>query len=313
MTNQRWTFVCVSEDERPVRQFSVSAVALHYVPSLVAGVVTVLAALVMVVAIDGSARFQVGKLRGERAVISREVASIRSRVGQLEGSINGFIESDKRFRILAGLTPIDAEIFEVGVGGPGMTTPESTQMWETDPVTAEAVFATSYDLAALERRASLLSESMAEAMESLVANYALLEAFPSIVPTAGQGIEMVSSTFSQARLHPFSNKELPHVGIDFSAVEGTPIVSAANGVVSYVGWKSGYGYTVEVDHGFGIMTRYAHASKYVVERGQAVTRGEILAQVGSSGLATASHLHYEIWRDGEAKNPRDYILNGVIP
>ena len=313
MTNQRWTLLCISEDERPVRQFSVSAGALHYLPSLAAAVVTVLTVLVMLVAIDGSARFQVVKLRGEKAAISREVESIRTRVAQMEGSIDGFIETDELFRLLAGLNPIDPEIFEVGVGGPGMTTPESEPMWEADPVTAEAVFATSYDLSALERRASLLSESMTEAMESLVANYALLEATPSIVPTAGQGIEMVSSTFSQARLHPISHEELPHVGMDFSAVEGTPIVSAAKGVVSYAAWKSGYGYTVEVDHGFEIMTRYAHASKLLVGRGQAVARGEILAQVGRTGTTTASHLHYEIWVHGVAKNPVDYILNGVIP
>ena len=313
MTNQRWALVCVPEDERAVRQFSVSAAAIHYVPSVVAGIVTVLVALFMIVVIHGSARLQVVELRGEKAVISQEVESIRSRVGQLEGSIDRFIENDERFRILAGLTPIDAEIFEVGVGGPGMTTLESTRMWQTDPVTAEAIFAASYDLSALERRASLLSESMAEAMASLVANYDLLEATPSIVPTAGQGIEMVSSTFSDARLHPISNTELPHIGLDFSAVTGTPIVSAAKGVVSYVGWKSGYGLTVEVDHGYGIMTRYAHCDKILAERGQAVTRGEVLAQVGSSGRATASHLHYEIWRDGEAQNPRYYIVDGVIP
>ena len=313
MTNQRWTFLCISEDERPVRQFSVSAGGLHYLPSLAAAVVTVLTALIMLVVIDGSARFQVVKLRGEKAAISQEVESIRTRVAQMEGSIDGFIETDEQFRLLAGLNPIDAEIFEVGVGGPGMATPESEPMWEADPVIAEAVFATSYDLSALERRASLLSESMTEAMESLVANYALLEATPSIVPTAGQGIEMVSSRFSEARLHPISHEELPHVGMDFSAVEGTPILSAAKGVVSYAAWKSGYGYTVEVDHGFGIMTRYAHASKLLVGRGQAIARGEILAQVGRTGTTTASHLHYEIWVHGEAKNPVDYILNGVIP
>ena len=313
MTNERWTFVCVSQDERPVRQFSVSAVALPYVPSLVAAAITVLTALVMIVAIDGSARVQVLKLSGEKAAISREVELIHTRVAQLEGSIDGFIATDEQFRLIAGLNPIDAEIFEVGVGGPGMATPETTPMWETDPVTAEAIFATSYDLSALERRAALLSESMAAAMESLVANYALLEARPSIVPTAGQGIEMVSSPFSEARFHPIALEELPHIGMDFSAVEGTPILSSAKGVVSYAGWKSGYGETVEVDHGYGIMTRYAHSSKNLVEKGQEVARGEILALAGSSGLATASHLHYEVWVDGVAKDPREYILNGVIP
>ena len=313
MTNQRWTLLCISEDERPVRQFSVSAGALHYLPSLAATVVTVLTALVVLVAIDGSARLQVGKLHGEKDAISQEVELLRTRVGQMEGSIDGFIESNAQFRVLAGLSPIDAEIFEVGVGGLGMTTPLSNPMWETDPLTAAGLFTTAYDLGALERRATLFSESMAQAMESLVTNYALLEATPSIVPTAGQGIERVSSGFSQARSHPLYYEALPHVGIDLSAVEGTPILSAAKGVVSYAGWKSGYGYTVEIDHGFGYMTRYAHASKLLVARGQAVVRNEVVAQVGRSGTATASHLHYEVWVDGEAKDPFDYILNGVIP
>lgn len=313
MTNHRWTFVCVAEDERPVRQFSVSARALRWAPSLSAAAVTVLAALGMIVFLHGSARLEVEKIRAQKVALSREVESIRTRVGQMEGSIDEFIESDEQFRIIAGLNPIDAEIFEVGVGGPGMTTPVSDLLWETTPGTAAAIFTATYDLSALERRATLLSESMAEAMESLVTNYARLEATPSIVPTAGQGIERVSSGFSQARLHPLYYEELPHVGIDLSAVEGTPILAAAKGIVSYAGWKSGYGYTVEVDHGFGYMTRYAHASKLLVVRGQAVARNEVVGQVGRTGTATASHLHYEVWVNGEAKDPFDYILNGVIP
>ncbi len=313
MTNPRWTFLCVTEKDPHVRQFSLSAGAVRYFPSLAAAAVTVLTALGMIVAIDGAARLEVGKLRGEKAAISREVESIRTRVSAMEGSIDGFVETNEQFRVLAGLSPIDAEIFEVGVGGPGMTTPVSHPMWETDPLTAEAVFTTAYDLGALERRATLLSQSMAQAMESLVTNYALLEATPSIVPTAGQGIERVSSGFSRARLHPLYHEALPHVGIDLSAVEGTPILSAAKGVVSYAGWKSGYGYTVEVDHGFGYMTRYAHASNLLVARGQAVARNEVVAQVGRSGTVTASHLHYEVWVDGVAEDPFDYILQGVIP
>ena len=309
MIKQSWTFLCVPEDERRVRQFSLSAPGLDYFPSLFAAVVTSLAAAAMIVALEGTSRLEVFQLRAEKAAIAREVVSIRARVAQMEGSIDGFIENDEQFRILAGLSPIDPEIFEVGVGGPGLITAESDPMWDTDPVTAEAVFTTSYDLAALQRRASLLSESMRQAQESLLKNYDRLRAMPSVLPAAG----WVSSNFSGARLHPIYHEALPHVGLDLSAVKGTPILAAADGVVSYAGWRAGYGYTVEVDHGFGIMTRYAHASKILMDRGQAVSRSDILAHVGRSGTATASHLHYEIWVDGEAKDPRDYILNGVIP
>ena len=147
-------------------------------------------------------------------------------------------------------------------------------------------------------------------MESLLANYAELEATPSIEPTAGR----LSSSFNQARLHPIYNEAMPHVGIDLAAVRGTPILAAANGVVIYSGYKVGYGHTVDVDHGFGMMTRYAHADRLLVESGQEVSRGEVLAHVGDSGTATASHLHYEVWLDGVAKNPTGYILEGgVIP
>jgi murein DD-endopeptidase MepM/ murein hydrolase activator NlpD len=309
MINQRWTFLLVPEDERRVRQFSVSAPWLNRFPSLLAAAITGLAAIATIVALEGSARFEVVQLRAERAAVAQEVESIRARVAQMAGSIDVFIEDDGQFRVLAGLNPIDSEIFQVGVGGPGLITPESDPMWDTDPVTAEAVFTASYDLAALERRASLLSQSMRQARESLLANYDLLRATPSIRPAAG----WVSSDFSEARLHPIYHEKLPHVGLDLSAVEGTPILAAANGVVSYAGWRSGYGYTVEVDHGFGIMTRYAHTSTILVEGGQPVSRNEFLAQIGSSGTATASHLHYEIWVDGEAKDPRDYMLDGVIP
>ena len=104
-------------------------------------------------------------------------------------------------------------------------------------------------------------------------------------------------------MHPIYDKALPHEGIDLHAPEGTPILSTAKGVVSYVGWRPGYGNTVEVDHGFGYMTRYAHASKFLVERGQPVDRGNPIAQVGQTGTATAEHVHYEIWGRWKSHGP----------
>ena len=104
-----------------------------------------------------------------------------------------------------------------------------------------------------------------------------------------------------------------HEGIDIYAPEGTPILATAKGMISYVGWRPGYGNTVEIDHGYGYMTRYAHASKLLVERDQEVARGLAIAQVGQTGTATAEHVHYEIWVGGRAMDPQDYILPRVIP
>ncbi len=309
MGNRRWTLLCISGVGSPVRQYSVSVQKIRYVASLTSALVTVVAAFTALAVIDGSARYNVMRLQLEKTLLSQEVLDLQGRASVIEELVDELIESDERYRLIAGLEPIDEEIFEVGVGGPGMLTPASSPLWGMDPIAAEATFAAAYDLSALERRAKLLSASLAEATERLEADHALLESMPSIIPTAG----FLSSGFSRARLHPISNEALPHPGIDVSAVEGTLILSAAKGVVRYAGWKSGYGYTVEIDHGYGYMTRYAHASKLLVTRWQRVERGESLAQVGKTGTATADHLHYEVWAGGEAKNPLDYILNGFIP
>ena len=282
---------------------------MHYLASLGAGFVLTVTALSMILALNGSARYDVLKLQRQKSLLSDEIEEIQGRVAQMEESVDVLIDKDESFRLLAGLDVIDEEIFEVGVGGPGILTPQSSPLWVEDPVAAAVTFATSYDILALERRAQLLSESLSEAMDSLQAHHDLLRSTPSISPTDGP----ITSRFSHARMHPIYDKALPHEGIDLHAPEGTPILATAKGVVSYKGWRTGYGNTIEIDHGFGYMTRYAHASKFLVERGQAVERGMAIAQVGQTGTATAEHVHYEIWVGGRAMDPQDYILNGMIP
>lgn len=309
MQNKRWTFVCMADHDNQAHQYSVSSGALQYLASLGGGFVVTVAALSMIVALNGSARYDALKLQRQKSLLSDEIVEIQGRVARIEGSIDVLIDEDDRFRLLAGLDVIDEEIFEVGVGGPGMLTPESSPLWVEDPEAAAVTFATSYDILAIERRAQLLSESLTEAMDSLQSHHDQLRSRPSISPTDGP----VTSGFSYARMHPIYDKALPHEGIDLHAPEGTPILATAKGVVSYVGWRTGYGNTVEIDHGFGYMTRYAHASKFLVERGQSVERGMAIAQVGQTGTATAEHVHYEIWVGGRAMDPQNYILNGMIP
>ena len=157
----------MSDRDDPVRQYSLSGRAMHYLASLGAGFVLAVTALSMIVALNGSARYDVLKLQREKALLSTEVGEIQGRVTQVEGSIEELIGKDETFRLLAGLEPIAEEIFEVGVGGGGMGRPESSPLWEEDPASAAVTFATSYDILALERRARLLSESLTEAMEAL--------------------------------------------------------------------------------------------------------------------------------------------------
>jgi murein DD-endopeptidase MepM/ murein hydrolase activator NlpD len=252
----------------------------------------------------GLSRMEARTLRSRNRALQEELARFDHRIHSLESVLDRIADSDSKFRSVAGLDVIDAEVLQAGVGGPGLGSPQASPLWSTDSETAEAAFATSYDISALERRARLLSESLAEATDSVMAHRELLESMPSILPTAG----WLSSRFSQARMHPIHNRPLPHEGVDIAAPKDTPIFAAAKGRVVRAGWAVGYGLAVEIDHGFGFTTLYGHASRLIVQAGQEVVRGEMIARVGSTGLSTSSHLHYEVRVDGVAEDPAAYIL-----
>ncbi|MDX8378760.1 MAG: M23 family metallopeptidase [Gallionella sp.] len=115
-----------------------------------------------------------------------------------------------------------------------------------------------------------------------------------------------SSNFGK-RIDPFTGKISMHEGIDFPAVAGTPILASANGVVVYAAKHPQYGNMIQIDHGNGLVTRYAHASKLLVKVGQVVHRGDEIGEVGSTGRSTGNHLHFEVRFKGVAQNPVRFL------
>lgn len=132
----------------------------------------------------------------------------------------------------------------------------------------------------------------------------LLAATPAIQPTKG----WMTSRFGK-RLSPFTGRSEFHKGVDIANRKGTPIVATADGVVSFAGTKNNMGKVVVIDHGHGILTRYAHLSDILKQQGEEVKRGDIIAQMGSTGRSTGPHLHYEVHLNGVPVNPQKYILN----
>ncbi|HWV56359.1 MAG TPA: M23 family metallopeptidase, partial [Longimicrobiales bacterium] len=178
--------------------------------------------------------------------------------------------------------------------------------WHQDPRAGEMTFAAAADLDGLIRRARVLMESWREATDSLASNQDRLRSTPSISPTLGY----VSSGFSSSRLHPLLDMERAHQGVDISAPRGTPIIATANGRVISAGRRGNYGIMIEIDHGYGYVSRYAHAAMAYVRPGQWVTRGDTIGEVGSTGLAAGTHVHYEVLVNGRPVNPLDYMLVG---
>jgi murein DD-endopeptidase MepM/ murein hydrolase activator NlpD len=112
------------------------------------------------------------------------------------------------------------------------------------------------------------------------------------------------------RFDPFTRRPAYHAGLDFPGGYATPIYSTGPGVVSFVGQRSGYGNVVEIDHGRGLKTRYAHLSGFAVHVGQRVAVGQRIAAMGSTGRSTGTHLHYEVWVNGRAQNPGRFLKAG---
>jgi murein DD-endopeptidase MepM/ murein hydrolase activator NlpD len=141
----------------------------------------------------------------------------------------------------------------------------------------------------------------------------LLGAVPSLQPIAGARPENVASGFGD-RVNPFHKGTYHHPGVDFISPRGTAILATAKGTVSMVkrsDLQAGYGNYLEIDHGHGLVTRYAHLEEITVKPGQKVSKGMTIATLGNSGGSIAPHLHYEIIRDGEQVNPALYMIEGL--
>ena len=259
---------------------------------------------------ERQALVELAQLRAENHHLASGLAAAEERTQRLGVAMDKLSAQDQRYRVLAGLPLLDPDVQAVGVGGPGSPDAAEAALYRLRPELATASQSVRLDLDALLRRADLLSVSLAEATDSVESDQRLFLARPSINPVASPEA-WFSSGFSYSRLHPLLGYRRPHHGIDVSALPGSPVVATARGRVIFAGRDAGYGRMVEVDHGFGYRTRYAHLARISTRTGKIVQRGDIIGEVGRSGLATGPNLHYEVWVNGRAVNPWEYLLDRI--
>lgn len=191
---------------------------------------------------------------------------------------------------------------------PARATPRRDESPATEPVGAsggplEPAHADSSDLDALDAQLGRVERQIAGVASAAAQQSVVQMRLPTRLPIAGAEL---TSTFGN-RIDPFLHTHAFHAGLDFAAPSGTPIASSAGGVVAFAGFRRDFGWVVEIDHGNGLVTRYAHASALLVRTGQVVIPGDRIAMVGSSGRSTGPHLHFEVLRAGDHVDPKRYL------
>ena len=212
--------------------------------------------------------------------------------GKLKAQVDSLQRMVTKLGVMAGL---EASLPEPGVGGVGGVPSLESTLPSAD---------ISRSLGTMETSVETLTEKSEKLTEFYETQKVLLASTPSVWPVRGY----LSSQFGN-RTDPFTGQFDFHPGIDVSTPSGTKVQAPADGVVVSCGVKGAYGNAMVIDHGYGVVTRYAHLSAFAVKPGQRVRRGDVIAYVGQTGRSTAPHLHYEVWVKDKLQNPIHYILD----
>ncbi len=243
------------------------------------------------------------RLNQENEIVRFEITRIEEEIANLSILIDSLEEYDKKLRTYASLNPIGDDLRSMGVGG-------SSQFHSAEGLSTDVysdLEGLSKTLDNLLSRSRLQKESFNNIVQYLDEKKFLREHTPSIIPVQG----WFMSGFGY-RIDPFTGQVKMHEGLDIAAPPGTPIIAPADGTVKFAGERRGFGLTLEIEHGYGYTTLYGHCQRIDVEEGNRVTRGDVVAHVGSTGKSTGPHLHYEVRVSQIPVNPIHYILTPSI-
>ena len=294
MANRFYTFILVPHAEAKFRKIHFSKRTAILVASFFG----------LMVLVAGVLSFHYWQFYGEMGELRRlrmVNAELRSQnldyevsVEHLNNRVTSLQDFVKKLSVMAGL---DAQLpTELGGGMGGFRDEDPASMPSAYDEVKDSLYQMAGDLTAIEEKGQVLERFYEE--HSL-----MLASTPSIWPVRGY----LSSSYGQ-RNDPFTGDREFHFGIDVSTPVGRPVVAPADGVVLYASKRGSYGNVIVIDHKFGMMTRYAHLSRFNVRAGKRVKRGDVVGYVGSTGRSNGPHLHYEVWVSDRPTHPLNYIL-----
>ncbi len=244
----------------------------------------------------------VSSLKNENRLLKSKIIEVAGNYDKLRSGLDSLINLNDQLRIVANLEPVSPGERLVGIGG-------SSENY-INKILANEDFDLNHALEVVDdmtRKFDFEKDLYNKISDKFEENSKLFEHMPAIKPTTGT---FAYNDFGM-RLHPILKVYRPHYGIDLVVDRGTPVWAPGDGKVEFVGRRGGYGLVVEIDHGFGYETVFAHLSKALVKKGQMVSRGEVIAKSGNSGLSTGPHLHYEVHHNGTRLNPVDFFFDDV--
>jgi len=246
-------------------------------------------------ALSASVSEQAESIERAQQVANEQVKSLASRVGRIQARITRLDALGKRLTEVASLRRGEFDFDAApALGGP-----------ESGPATAGR-----FTVAPIEELLGGLELAVQDRQRQLGALETVIRSrrLASLMLPTGLPVESgyISSGFG-SRVDPFTGSEEPHEGLDLAAPPGTPVLAAATGIVSYADHGGSYGMLVEIAHGGGYVTRYAHNASILVQPGETVRQGDTIALLGSTGRSTGPHLHFEVLRDGEPVDPLQYL------
>jgi len=244
---------------------------------------------------------EIAQLTLQYELMNREMENVEKVLGHLQET------DDNLYRTIFESEPVPSSYREGGIGG--VNRYEELEGFSN----SELVVETARRLDGIRKKIYVQSQSFDELIAYAKEKEEMLGSIPAIQPVSNQDLKRTASGFGY-RIHPIYKISKFHAGMDFTAPTGTDVYSTGNGVVSTVkSARRELGNHVIIDHGFGYQTVYAHLDHFNVREGQKVKRGDIIGFVGSTGLSTAPHLHYEVHVNGNSVNPALYYFNDLTP
>ena len=291
MANEFYTFIVVPHAKARFRKIQVPVRLAKWAGSVIGALGLAISAMLVHYIYISFQVHEIKHLRAENQTLAQRTKEYEQNVGRLQAKVVSLQKVVDKLGVMAGL---EAPAPDAAVGGVGGAPSAEAKAPSLDPGFVRS----------MERKVTDLASKSAT-LESLYRDQrVLLASTPSVWPVRGY----LSTAFGNG-IDPFTGQRDFHPGIDISTPIGTKVTAPADGVVVTVAEKGGYGKSIVIDHGYGMVTRYGHLADYNVRAGQRVKRGDVIGFVGNTGRSTAPHLHYEVWVRDQAQNPIHFILD----